>query len=108
MAERLHNWRVRSELTRSSVAERLGISPSTLTRTLKTNSFSADLKEKVLILLLDEGGAAGQAVEPDRFLTEGVSAKDLRFLQKFVNHILPKVEEVLKSALSRPPVGEKS
>jgi transcriptional regulator with XRE-family HTH domain len=108
LTERLHNWRVRSELTRSSVAEQLGVSPSTLTRTLKTRSFSADLEERVLMLLEEKDRAADEAVEPSRFLAEGISGKDLLFLQKFVNHILPKVEEVLKSALRRPPLGEKS
>jgi transcriptional regulator with XRE-family HTH domain len=107
LAERLNNWRLRSGVTRSFVAKRLEIAPSTLTRTLETSSFSTDLRERVLVLLREEEDAARDAVEPDRFL-DSVSEKDLLFLRKFVNHILPKVEEVLKSALRRPPVGDKS
>jgi transcriptional regulator with XRE-family HTH domain len=108
LADRLHTWRLRAGLTRSRMAERLEVAPSTLTRALQTRSFSADLREKVLSFLEEMDSAASDIAEPRRFLAEGVSASDLRFLQKFVNHILPKVEEVLRSALRGPSVGEKS
>jgi transcriptional regulator with XRE-family HTH domain len=104
LATRLHNWRLGSDLTHSFVADRLGVAVSTVTRSLKTNSFSADMQQRVLALLKEDDGTDGKIVERDRFLADGISQKDLRFLQKFVK-LIPKAEVVLRSALRRRSGG---
>ena len=104
LATRLHNWRLEADLTHSFVADRLGVAVSTITRSLKTNSFSADMQQRILALLKEDDGAEGKIIERNMFLVDGMSQKDLRFLHKFVK-LIPKVEVVLKSALRRRSGG---
>ena len=107
LATRLHNWRIDSDLTYSSVAERLGVAVSTVTRSMETHSFSSDLRERALMLLKEDEDTASDAAGIGQPFVDGISANDLRFLRKFVK-LIPKAEEVLKSALRRRPGGAKS
>ncbi|WP_407654458.1 helix-turn-helix domain-containing protein [Bradyrhizobium prioriisuperbiae] len=103
LAACLRRWRQDSGLTHSSVAEQLGVATSTLTRSLETDSFSADLRGRICGLLDAEGGSVGLA----GLSVDGISAKDLRLLHKFVN-LIPRAERILKEALVRRAGGVKS
>lgn len=104
LASRLHEWRSEGDLTYSFVADRIGVAVSTLTRSLKTNSFSADMRRRLLALLEGDDGAGGTPLGRHRFLDHEISQRDLRFLHKFVK-LIPKAEVVLRCALRRRTGG---
>jgi transcriptional regulator with XRE-family HTH domain len=103
LAEKLREARKASGMSCAAMAENLGVATSTLTRSLDTNSFSADFGEQVRAILDDpdayaamRAGAAG-ALRHDQTL----NAQDLQILRKIVN-LMPKVEGILKNLVKRP------
>jgi transcriptional regulator with XRE-family HTH domain len=106
LAKKFHDWRSDAGLTVSATAGRLGIAPSTLTRSLKTNSFSFDMRGRLKRLVEGKPVAPSWAASAARPTVDGLSIKDLHLLHEFVN-LIPKAEAILKSVLDLRAEGEK-
>jgi hypothetical protein len=106
LTKKFHDWRSDAGLTVSATAGRLGIAPSTLTRSLKTGSFSFDMQRRLKRLIEGKPGAPSGAASATRPAVDALSIKDLHLLHEFVN-LIPKAEAILKSVLDLRAEGEK-
>ncbi|MBR0736960.1 hypothetical protein JQ581_08465 [Bradyrhizobium liaoningense] len=98
LAKKFHKWRSDAGLTVSAAAGRLGVAPSTLTRSLKEESFSFDVRERLKRMMEREAAAVSGAAAVAKPAVGRLSINDLRLLHEFVN-LIPKAEAILKSVL---------
>ncbi|MCK1598830.1 hypothetical protein [Bradyrhizobium sp. 164] len=105
LAKKFHDWRSDAGLTVSAAAGRLDIAPSTLTRSLKSDSFSFDLQRRLKRLIEGGSGAPSWAASAARPAFDALSIKDLHLLHEFVN-LIPKAEAILKSVLDLRAEGD--
>jgi hypothetical protein len=103
LAERLRARKTDARLSFALMADDLGVATSTLTRSLKENSFSHDLGERVREMLEDPTAfeAKREALAEAKPGTRNLNAVDLQILHKIVN-LMPKVEVILRNLVKRP------
>jgi transcriptional regulator with XRE-family HTH domain len=87
-----------ARLNISDLAERLGVAPSTLSRSLKEESFSGNLARMIELALKNSEIFASNWSSPEaiREIPAKIGKKELQILHKFVN-LLPTAEEIIKS-----------
>jgi hypothetical protein len=85
------------------MANGLGVATSTLTRSLKEQSFSKDLGERAREMLEDPAAfEARRKVPPVAELeSKKLTGEDLQILHKIIN-LMPKVEVILRNLVKRP------
>jgi transcriptional regulator with XRE-family HTH domain len=103
LAERLRARRAGARLSFAAMASGLGVATSTLTRSLKENSFSNELGGRVREMLDDPTAFEARRKVP---AAAGIGSKELtgeelHILHKIVN-LMPKVEVILRNLVRRP------
>jgi transcriptional regulator with XRE-family HTH domain len=103
LAERLRARRAAARVSFSEMAGGLGVATSTLTRSLKQNSFSKDLGERVREMLEDPAAFEARHKVPSfaKIESKKLTGEDLQILHKIVN-LMPKVEVILRNLVKRP------
>lgn len=88
------------------MAKRLGVATTTVTRSLKEDSFSKDLGERVRAMLANSADFESPKTPPKE-VDDGIelSVKDMQILQK-VASLLPLAEAIIKNLVERAGVKE--
>ncbi|MBV5270268.1 MAG: hypothetical protein JZU55_10705 [Afipia sp.] len=106
LAAELCARRIDAKISNAVMARHLGVATTTLTRSLKENSFSEDLGERVRAMLADPAAFELRKTLPEAVGDErALSVKDVQVLQKFAG-LLPLAEAIIKNLVERTGAKE--
>jgi hypothetical protein len=97
----LEDARTRLCLSKSYIADLIGVCPSTLSRSVAANALSADLEKRIRDLL--RNGIAPLAA---RAKGRVISESEFLLLQEFAS-MMPSVQKLIKTILDRPSSAAK-